>query len=72
MRPSEGLPEQKTACGGESSSLLRPEDDVSQARYKVTQKISSTGKGNHLLGLQWERALAAVDGVPCPHADQSF
>ncbi|MPC78220.1 hypothetical protein E2C01_072703 [Portunus trituberculatus] len=71
-------------CGGESSFPLRPEDDVSRAgsatsrepeiflfyhMYKVTQKISSRGKENHLLGLQWERALAAVDGVPRPHAD---
>ncbi|MPC29674.1 hypothetical protein E2C01_022920 [Portunus trituberculatus] len=66
MRPSEELAERETAvggpCGGESSSLLRPEDDVSHAR----------GKGSHLLRLQWERALAAVDGVPRPHADQSF
>ncbi|MPC68498.1 hypothetical protein E2C01_062701 [Portunus trituberculatus] len=66
MRPSEALPDQETTvrgtCGGEYSSLLRPEDDVSRAR----------GKGDHLLGLQWERALAGVDGVPRPHADQSF
>ncbi|MPC48518.1 hypothetical protein E2C01_042292 [Portunus trituberculatus] len=36
MHPSEELPEQETAvggiCGGESSSLLIPEDDVSRAR----------------------------------------
>ncbi|MPC79233.1 hypothetical protein E2C01_073749 [Portunus trituberculatus] len=38
----------------------------------VTQKISSKGKGHHLLGRQWERALAAVDGVSRPHVDQSF
>ncbi|MPC51029.1 hypothetical protein E2C01_044866 [Portunus trituberculatus] len=38
-------------------------------KQKVTQKISSRGKENHLLGRQWERALAAVDGVPRPHAD---
>ncbi|MPC51913.1 hypothetical protein E2C01_045770 [Portunus trituberculatus] len=40
MRPSEELPEQETAVGGpsggESSSLLRPEDDVSQARGRET------------------------------------
>ncbi|MPC48000.1 hypothetical protein E2C01_041764 [Portunus trituberculatus] len=63
MRPSKKLPEQETAvtgpCGGESSILLRPEDDVSQAR----------GKGNHLLGRQWERELAAMDGVPRSHPD---
>ncbi|MPC77304.1 hypothetical protein E2C01_071755 [Portunus trituberculatus] len=40
--------------------------------YKVTQKIGSRDKGNHLLGLQWEGALVAVDGVPRPHADKSF
>ncbi|MPC84110.1 hypothetical protein E2C01_078837 [Portunus trituberculatus] len=81
MHPSEELPEQETAvggtCGGESSSLLRAEDDISRARsatsrepdsffvfshkHTVRQNISSRGKGNHLLGLQWERALAAVD-----------
>ncbi|MPC15981.1 hypothetical protein E2C01_008787 [Portunus trituberculatus] len=36
------------------------------------QKISCRGKENHLLGRQWERALAAVDGIPHPHVDQSF
>ncbi|MPC97943.1 hypothetical protein E2C01_093289 [Portunus trituberculatus] len=35
-------------------------------------KNGSKDKGNHLLGLQWEGALAAVDGVPRPHATQSF
>ncbi|MPC77536.1 hypothetical protein E2C01_071994 [Portunus trituberculatus] len=74
-------------CGGESF-LIRPEDDISRARSaisrepeiflcfpirkKVTQEISSRGKGNHLLRRQWERVLTAVDGVPRPHADQSF
>ncbi|MPC58660.1 hypothetical protein E2C01_052668 [Portunus trituberculatus] len=32
----------------------------------VTQKISSSSKGNHLLGRQWERALVDVDHAsPC-------
>ncbi|MPC95717.1 hypothetical protein E2C01_090941 [Portunus trituberculatus] len=39
IHPSEELPEQETAvggpCGGESSSLLRPEDDVSRARAET-------------------------------------
>ncbi|MPC66889.1 hypothetical protein E2C01_061044 [Portunus trituberculatus] len=74
-------------CGGESSFPLRPKDDVSLARSAtsrepecfvfshkkiLTQKISSRDKENHLLGQQWERALAAVDGEPHLHADQSF
>ncbi|MPC88404.1 hypothetical protein E2C01_083306 [Portunus trituberculatus] len=41
-------------------------------KQTVTQKISSRGKGSHLVGVQLERALAVVDGVPRPHADQSF
>ncbi|MPC76693.1 hypothetical protein E2C01_071117 [Portunus trituberculatus] len=64
MRPSEELPEHETAVGGPYGGESRPEDDAGQ--------ISSRGKGNHLLGRQWERAQAAVDGVPRPHADQSF
>ncbi|MPC58331.1 hypothetical protein E2C01_052329 [Portunus trituberculatus] len=75
-------------CGGESSFPLRPEDDVPRARSATSRepdsflcfpikknsntKNGSRGKGSHLLGLQWEEALAAVDGVPRPHADQSF
>ncbi|MPC46243.1 hypothetical protein E2C01_039957 [Portunus trituberculatus] len=89
MGPSEELPEQETAvgcpCGGESSSLVRPEDNVSRARLAtsrepdsflsfphkrtVTQKISSRGKGNHLLGRQWDQSFkkkAPHDVNVCP------
>ncbi|MPC30757.1 hypothetical protein E2C01_024026 [Portunus trituberculatus] len=57
MRPSEELLEQETAVGGCCGSYS---DLKMTYRGPVTQKISSRGKGNHLLGRQWERALAAV------------
>ncbi|MPC43725.1 hypothetical protein E2C01_037377 [Portunus trituberculatus] len=50
-----------------SSGLSREKDSPPQVPpTAISCSGSSRGKGNHLLGLQWERALAAVDGVPRP------
>ncbi|MPD01191.1 hypothetical protein E2C01_096709 [Portunus trituberculatus] len=47
-----------------------PDQPPHESLYQVTEKNSYRGKGNNLLGLQWQPAVVAVNRVPRPHVDQ--